>query len=235
VSGPGLPRAETGADTIATYRERPADGPSCGLLILHHGRGTDESDLLTLGEVLDPDHRLHVVTPRAPLQVPGVPGYHWYLVPRVGHPDPETFALAFAALGAFHDELWTRTGVGPERTLLAGFSMGAVMSYALGLAGGRPRPAGIMAFSGFLPTVAGWSPALESRQSLPVFASHGSQDAVIGVELGRAAAELLREGGLDVDYHESQAGHRIDPRELPAAAAWVTRRFEGATAGGRRG
>ena len=225
----GVSRGDAGVDAIATYRERPGEGPPCGLLILHHGRGTDESDLLTLGEALDPEHRLHVVTPRAPLQVPGVPGYHWYLVPRVGHPDPETFARAFAALASFHDELWARTGLGPKQTVLAGFSMGAVMSYALGLAAGRPRPAGIMAFSGFLPTVEDWAPDLPGRRGLPVFVAHGSQDAVIGVELGRAAAELLGEGGLDVSYHESAAGHRIDPRELPAAAAWVQRRFEART------
>ena len=70
------------------YRERPAAGEAAGLLVLHHGRGADEHDLLPLGEALDPGHRLHVVTPRAPLTVAGWPGNHWYLVPRVGHPDP---------------------------------------------------------------------------------------------------------------------------------------------------
>jgi phospholipase/carboxylesterase len=231
VSGAELSRANGGRPAIATFQERPADGPPSGLLVLHHGRGTDESDLLTLGEVLDPAHRLHVVTPRGPLQIPGQPGYHWYLVPRVGYPDPDTFALASAALGAFHDELWSRTGTAPDRTILAGFSMGAVMSYALGLARERPLPAGIMAFSGFLPTVEGWTPDLEGRREVPVFASHGRQDAVISVELGRAAVELLRAGGLDVDYRESDAGHRIDPRELPAAAAWVERRVPPGPAG----
>jgi phospholipase/carboxylesterase len=49
------------------YRERPAAGPPEGLLVLHHGRGADEHDLLTLADVLDPARRLHVVTPRAPL------------------------------------------------------------------------------------------------------------------------------------------------------------------------
>ena len=108
--------------------------------MLHHGRGTDELDLLPLADALDPARRLHVVTPRGPLQIAGSPGYHWYTVPRVGHPDPQTFAAAFRALAAFHDELWERTGIAPERTILGGFSMGAVMSYALALA--RERPCG---------------------------------------------------------------------------------------------
>jgi len=109
------------------YEERPARRDPDGLLVLHHGRGADERDLLGLADVLDPDGRLHVVTPRAPLTLPGWPGYHWYVVPRVGYPDPETFHAAFDALAAFHDEMWERTGIAPERTVLGGFSVGAVM------------------------------------------------------------------------------------------------------------
>src|SRR5947207_15991344 len=115
-----------------TYLERlPETGPE-GLLVLHHGRGADEADLLGLADVLDPERRLHVVTPRGPLTLPGWPGYHWYAVPRVGYPDPDTFWAAFNALAEFHDELWERTGLSPERTVLGGFSMGSVMSYSLG-------------------------------------------------------------------------------------------------------
>src|SRR6185369_1198979 len=113
------------------FRERPAAGAPEGLLVLHHGRGADERDLLGLADVLDPAQRLHVVTPRAPLTIPGWPGHHWYVVPRVGYPDPETFFAARTALAGLHDELWERTGLGPEQTILGGFSMGSVMSYAL--------------------------------------------------------------------------------------------------------
>ncbi len=123
------------------FRERPAAGDATGLLVLHHGRGADENDLLGLADVLDPERRLHVVTPRAPLTLPGWPGYHWYVVPRVGYPDPDSFNAAFAALASFHDELWERTGLTPEQTVFGGFSMGSVMSYSLGLSADRPQPA----------------------------------------------------------------------------------------------
>jgi phospholipase/carboxylesterase len=207
-----------------TFIERPAAGEPDGLLVLHHGRGADEHDLLPLADVLDPRRRLHVVSPRAPLSPPGG-GHHWYLVPRVGTPDPDTFHAAFEKLAELHDELWKRIGVGPERTVLGGFSMGAVMSYALGLPAERPVPAGVLAFSGFLPTVHGWAPALQQRGGLPVFIAHGSRDPVIDVGFAREAERVLREGGLSVEYHESEAGHHIDPRELPAAAAWLARRL----------
>ena len=206
-----------------TYGERPADGEPAGLLVLHHGRGADEHDLLSLGDVLDPERRLHVVTPRAPLQLPGWPGHHWYVVPRVGHPDPDTFRAAYAGLAAFHDELWERTGVGPARTVFGGFSMGTVMSYALALGGDRPAPAGILALSGFVPTVAGWEPDLGRHGSTRALIAHGRRDPVIEVAFARRARALLEGAGFDVAYHESDAGHHIDPAHVPHAVGWLER------------
>jgi phospholipase/carboxylesterase len=208
--------------TDLTYLERPADGQADGLLVLHHGRGSDERDLLGLADVLDPARRLHVVTPRAPLTLGG-PGYHWYVVPRVGYPDTVTFRSAYATLGAFHDELWQRTGIAPEATVLGGFSMGSVMSYALGLGPDRPAPAGILAFSGFVPVVDGWQPDLAGRADVRAFIAHGRRDPVMEVGFARRAKELLEAGGLDVEYHESDAGHHIDPEHVPAAVDWLGR------------
>jgi phospholipase/carboxylesterase len=203
------------------YAERPPAGAAAGLLVLHHGRGTDEQDLLGLADILDPRRRLHVVCPRGPLQLPGSPGYHWYLVPRVGYPDPTTFLAAQRALAELHDALWAETGLGPERTVLGGFSMGCVMSYAMGLEAQRPAPAGILGFSGFIPEVPGWEPALEERRGLPVLVTHGSRDQIIPVELGRSAAERMQAAGLAVNYREFEGGHHIDPRDLPVAASWL--------------
>ena len=191
------------------YRERPASGKPSGLLVLHHGRGADEHDLLPLADALDPARHLHFVTPRAPLQVAGWPGNHWYLVPRVGFPDRDSFHAAYALLSDLHDELWQRTGIAPERTVLGGFSMGSVMSYALGLGGDRPVPAGLLIFSGFVPVIEGWQPDLPGRKGLPAFIAHGRNDPVIGVEFAHTARDLLQAGGLDVEYHESDVAHHI--------------------------
>jgi phospholipase/carboxylesterase len=204
-----------------SFRERPAAETPEGLLVLHHGRGTSETDLLPLADVLDPRRRLHIVTPRGPLQLPGAPGYHWYAVPRVGYPDPDTFRAAYGALAEFHDELWQRTGIVPERTVLGGFSMGTVMSYALGLGGDRPAPAGILAFSGFVPTVSAWEPQLSERTGTAVFIAHGRNDPVIEVGFARQARELLEAGGLSVEYHESDAAHYIRPSDVERASAWL--------------
>jgi phospholipase/carboxylesterase len=209
--------------TPLVFRERPAAGEAAGLLVLHHGRGADEHDLLGLADVLDPGRRLHVVTPGAPLRIDGWPGKHWYQVPRVGYPDPATFRAAHAALAAFHDDVWQRTGLTPGQTVFGGFSMGSVMSYALGLDGGRPAPAGILAFSGFVPVVEGWQPDLGSRPSLRAFVAHGRNDPIMEVGFARQAVELLRAGGIETEYLESDAAHHIDPAHVPAAVAWLGR------------
>jgi phospholipase/carboxylesterase len=203
------------------FRERAAEGEPAGLLVLHHGRGSDELDMFGLGEALDPQRRLHLLAPRAPLQLPGQPGWHWYIVPRVGHPDEDTFNASVEELGALHDEVWERTGLGPEQTVLGGFSQGAVMTYALALGPGRPAPGGLLGFSGFIPTVSGWHADLAGRQDLRAFIAHGRADPVISVDFGRTAADTLRGGGIEVDYREGGGGHEIDRATFEAASAWL--------------
>jgi phospholipase/carboxylesterase len=204
-----------------TYTERRAAAEPEGLLVLHHGRGTDELDLLGFADALDPRGRLHVVAPRAPLMLPGSQGYHWYLVPRVGFPDHDTFHAARAALAELHDGLWERTGIDPSRTVLGGFSMGTVMSYTMALSGERPPVAGVLAFSGFVPTVEDWHPRFDDRRETGAFVAHGRHDPIIGIDFAHRARDLLEAGGLKVDYHESDVGHQIDPAHLPPAVRWL--------------
>ncbi len=168
--GDPAPRAQPEGPGMSSliYRERPAAGTPEGLLVLHHGRGADENDLLGLADVLDPERRLHVVTPGGPLQLPGWPGKHWYVVPRSASPTRRRSAPPTTRSSRFHDETWERTGTTPAQTVFGGFSMGSVMSYSLGLGPDRPAPAGIMAFSGFIPTVEGWTASLADRTDTEV-------------------------------------------------------------------
>jgi len=193
--------------------ERPAIGEAEGALVLLHGRGADERDLFPLLDALDPDRRLHGYTPRAPLALPPG-GAHWYHVPRVGYPDPETFAEGYGALTEWFDGL----PFPAERIALGGFSQGAVMSYALGLGVGRPRPRTLFALSGFIPTVDGWAADLVSPFP-PVAIAHGTYDPVIPVEFGRAARATLEAAGADVLYLESAIEHWIDPQVVPQLRA----------------
>jgi phospholipase/carboxylesterase len=206
-----------------TFTRREPAGEPQGVLVLFHGRGTDEHDLAPLLEVIDPERRLLGVTPRGPLSLaPG--GAHWYIVARVGYPDPETFHASYARTSAWLDALAERTGIPPERMVLGGFSQGAVMSYALGLGPDRPRPSAIVALSGFIPTVRGWEPDLE-RPLPPVAIGHGTYDPVIPVQFGREAKRLLEEAGDEVLYSESPLPHAIDQRFLETLRPWLAERL----------
>ena len=198
----------------------PAHDPD-GALVLLHGRGADEHDLFRLLDLLDPAQRLLGVTFRGPLALPPG-GAHWYIVRRVGFPDHDTFHATYEAVTAALDDALAEHGIPHARTVLGGFSQGTVMSYALGLGAGRPRPAGIIALSGFLPSVDGCTLDLEAAAGLPVAIGHGEYDPVIPVEFGRDARDRLMAVAADVTYRESPMPHSIDPGFLRELPAWLS-------------
>ncbi len=95
------------------------------------------------------------------------------------------------------------------------------MSYALGLGRGRPNPAGILAFSGFIPTVERFEVDLSARDGLPVAIGHGTQDPVIPVDFSRDARRRLESAGAHVQYRESPMLHGIDPDFVYVLQDWV--------------
>ena len=203
------------------HRVREARGEPEGALVLLHGRATREDDLFPLLDERDPDRRLVGVTPRGPLSLPPG-GAHWYVVRRVGFPDPSSFGPTMEKLTSWFDSLPDALGVPLERTVLGGFSQGAVMSYALGLGKGRPRPAGVVALSGFIPTVEGWE-LDEELDGYPVAVGHGTFDPILEVALGREAKERLERAGADVTWRESPVQHTLDPEFLPELREFVAR------------
>jgi phospholipase/carboxylesterase len=198
--------------------ERPAAADPEGALVLLHGRGADEHDLFPLLDLFDPEQRLLGITPRGPLTLPPG-GAHWYRLGGIPTPDPETFHPSYERLAAFLDGL----PVPMDRVVLGGFSQGAVMSYALGLGKGRPRPAGLVALSGFMPRVPGFSLDFENLEGYPVALAHGSYDPVIPEGFGAEAKRLLEDAGADVLWRETPVTHTIDPGIVPDLVAFVQR------------
>ena len=206
------------------YELRAPEGEPAGAIVLLHGRGTSEQDLLPLLDVFDPRARLVGAFPRGPLELPPI-GYHWYLVEQVGFPDPETFVATYNRLGPWLEGLAERTGVPIGRTVLGGFSQGAVMAWALTLGPGRPRPAGLLSMSGFIPTVPDFELQLDGLGGLPVAIAHGVDDPVISVDLGRQSRDRAQAAGADVVYRETDVPHIVDPRVVPGLVAWLDKRF----------
>jgi phospholipase/carboxylesterase len=200
-------------------RVRPAAGEPEGALVLFHGRGADELDLFPLLDAFDPERRLVGATPRGPLSLPPG-GAHWYVLGGLGTPEAQTFWASYTAASEWLDGFVAEQGLGFHRVVLGGFSQGGVMTYSLGLGAGRPRPAGLIALSSFIPTVEGFELDL-SPPLPPVAIGHGTLDNVIGVEWGRRARALLEEAGADVLYRETPMFHQIDPEFVRAIADWL--------------
>jgi phospholipase/carboxylesterase len=219
------PGSAGGAEPL-THLLRPAAGDPDGLLVLIHGRGADEHDLAPLADLLDPDKRLAAACPRGPLALPPG-GAHWYALGGLGTPDRETFMPTWARIQAWLAEVQAQVGVTPERTVIGGFSQGAVMSWALSLGTGRPTPAGVIALSGFMPTVEGFSLDLD-RPGLRAAIGHGTMDPIIGVEWGRDARDRLAAAGHQPLYRESPMGHSIDPGFLNELRPWLADAVAGA-------
>jgi phospholipase/carboxylesterase len=209
-----------GDPLVALWRE-PAGEPE-GALVLLHGRGADEHDLYPLLDVLDPERRLLGVTPGGPLHLPPG-GRHWYALGGIPTPDPETFLSTAPRLAALLDAL----PVPFERVVLGGFSQGTVMTWAMTLGPERPRPAGVLALSGFLPRVPGYPLDPGRLAGVPVAVAHGTLDPVIPARFGAEAAETLAAAGVDVVRLESAVPHMVDPawieplRDLVARATRV--------------
>jgi phospholipase/carboxylesterase len=200
-------------------RIRPAAGEPEGALVLFHGRGADESDLFPLLDAFDPERRLVGATTRGPLSLPPG-GAHWYVLGGIGTPEAQTFFASYEAASEWLDGFVAELELGFEKVVLGGFSQGGVMTYSLGLGAGRPRPAGLIALSSFIPTVDGLELDLSSPLP-PVAIGHGTLDNVIGVEWGRRARATLEAAGANVLYRETPMFHQIDPEFVRAIAGWL--------------
>jgi phospholipase/carboxylesterase len=97
------------------------------------------------------------------------------------------------------------------------------MSLAFGLGAGRPRPAAICGFSGFIPVVEGWEPDFSTTP--PVALGHGTLDPVIPVQFGRSARDQLEAAGADLLYREYPLPHTLDPGFVSEVRDWLARKL----------
>ena len=191
------------------------------VVVLLHGRGSDEQDLLALhphfaaGTV--------VVAPRAPF--PGAPwgygpGWAWYRYLGGTTPEPESYEQSQRALLELVEGLPDLLPVAPGRVTLGGFSQGGTMSlgFALRNPGVVPR---VLNFSGFLPDHPTVRASAESVRGTRFFWGHGVQDPAIPHEYARAGRAELVAAGADLEARDYPIGHWIAPEELRDALGWM--------------
>ena len=198
-----------------------APGHSRTLVVLH-GYGADEHDLLPIGHELDP--RFRVVSLQGPIALGG-PMRAWFNLSQ----DP--YGRISFDLGEAREAVRAVTAAVEEiaaaspRPFLLGFSQGA--GIALGVALLRPDlAAGVLSFSGVARTLEGRDHApKEQLPGFPVFTAHGVQDPLIPIELGRKMRDELVALGMDVEWHEYPMGHMVIAEEIADAKAWLSRHW----------
>ena len=188
-------------------------------LVLLHGRGTNEDDLLGLAEYLD--ERLLIVSARAPFPFQPDSGFTWYEVMEVGRPEPKMFAESYQRLMQFLEDIKKSYTVDAEKIVLCGFSMGSVMAYSVALT--NPSSVlGVIANSGYIPEGAGIPFLWDQIKGKPFFVAHGRYDPVIPVAFGQRAKELLERAEGSVTYREYDMGHQISEESLNDMMQWLT-------------
>ena len=211
---------------ISHPARQPEPGPSPCLLLLH-GFGANEQDLLGLAPYLDP--RFSIISPRAPINL-GWGSFAWYMIQPLAdgsfHYDREEALNSMYLIDKFIDEIIEAYNLDPTRIFLAGFSQGAIQSCAL-LMTNPAKLAGIVAMSGRWPEPV--DSILVSNERLsgkPVLAVHGVQDEVIDIGFGRELKKKFEALPVDFTYQEFAMGHTISPESLQLVQTWLTEQLD---------
>jgi phospholipase/carboxylesterase len=202
----------------------PRDGGAPGhLVVLLHGYGSNGDDLIALAPHIQsvlPDALC--VSPHAPTPCDIAPGgFQWFAIDYEGDRVANRqhgLPLARPVLVQFLEDLWAETGLGPDRTVLVGFSQGAMMALHVGTALADPLM-GIVAFSGAFVPPEGFGPTTGKS---PVCLVHGALDTVVDPSGSADAERALAAAGFDVVHHVSpDLAHGIDGAGLEAALGFI--------------
>ena len=199
-------------------RAEPGPHPT---LILLHGRGTDENDLLGLIPAFDP--RLFVISVRAPYRFP-FGGYTWFDLDEQNGVNIDQLLAGGEALIRCLDDIQHTYPTDVQRTFLFGFSMGAMISLAASLSHPH-RFKGVVAHSGFLPQDDKLNYRWNELDEISFYIAHGSHDPIVPVELSRQTHRRFMQAHANVDYHEYPIQHTISEESLSDAADWLQQKI----------
>ena len=188
-------------------------------LILLHGRGADEDDLLGLSEYLD--ERLFIISARAPFAFQFGTGYTWYDLLEIGRPEAKMFSESYQKLTQFLHDVRNGYPLDASRIFLGGFSMGTMMSYAIALTY-PDAVAGVIANSGYIPEETELKFQWDKIKGKPFFLAHGTYDPLIPVMFSRRAKALLEQAQAAVWYREYDMAHQISEESLNDIMNWLS-------------
>ncbi len=195
----------------------PATAPDGPTLLLLHGTGADEHDLLPLGRALAPGAAL--LSPRGKVDENGM--NRWFRRLREGVFDVDDLIERTAELAGFVEAATAAYDLDPERIVVSGFSNGANTGAGLLLL----NPGlfvGAALFAGGAP-LQGREPGPVDLSGTRVFLGNGVADPITTVDQSRLLASQLGERGAEVLVREHPGGHQLTPEVLAEAGDWFAR------------
>ena len=198
------------------------------LVLLLHGFGAPGDDLVSLADVMAVPAGTRFAFPEGPLSLSFGPSdaRAWWLIDMariaadqaagrvrdLSQEIPKGLAPARETMRVFLKEVERKLGAEPRKTILGGFSQGAMLSCDAILHSDRPY-AGLVQLSGNVLAQSLWGPLMPKRKGLPVFQSHGTQDEILPYVGAERLRDALIHAGLSVEWHSFRGGHEI-PRTV---------------------
>lgn len=208
------------------------------LVLLLHGFGAPGDDLVSLADVLNVPAGTRFVFPEGPLSLSFGPrdARAWWIIDMariaadqaagrirdLSKEIPKGLASARETMLAFLKEIERQFGADPRKTVLGGFSQGAMLTCDVMLQSDRPY-AGLVQLSGNLLAQPVWGGRMPKRKGLPVFQSHGMQDEILPYAGAERLRDALSQSGLAVEWHKFRGGHEIPEPVLQRLGVFLTK------------
>lgn len=202
--------------TLSLPHRFAAGDPSAPILLLLHGTGGDENDLIPLRAALDP--AAGYLSPRGPVRERGAA--RWFRRLAEGVFDHEDVVVRANQLADFVLEAREAYGLHDRRLVAVGFSNGANIAAAMLLLRPEVVPESIL-FAAMSPLP---DPPEQDLNGARVFLSSGASDPMAPVESADLLVKTLRTRKADVSLHRHLRGHGIAPDDVAAARAWLAAR-----------
>lgn len=213
-------------------------GGSGPAVILLHGFGAPGYDLVPLADVLNVPAGTRFFFPEGPLSLSFGPrdARAWWLIDMsrieqdraagrtrdLSNEIPKGLGPAREQMLTFLQEIEQKFGIDPHKTVLGGFSQGAMLSCDLMLRSTHAYT-GLIQLSGTLLAKQEWLPLLQKRKTVPVFQSHGMQDEILPYAGAEGLRDTLTQAGLSVEWHSFRGGHEIPRPVLQRLGPFITK------------